>query len=914
MKTTWIRRMLLLLAVVLQVGFLSAQESHTTATATVADIGKVVCTDGSIYATVGEAEAEGKTAAAMIAYIDTGSGTGLAIALSDEILEQDGNYYITMNWEDAVAAAAAHTPAVAGGEWKLPTSEEWKQMLIGCGAEGKLQDDSLSYNGLFVKLSEAGGYIDVYNYWSSDTPDEWNGNQYAKYAAFKSNGYAFFWYSDPISNPNYTRACLNFTLGSVPVEPVNITVTTDDIGKVLCTDGSVYATVEDAENDGKTAAAMIAYIDTEGGTGLAIALSDETDNYGDNTMNREDAIAAAAGHTPTIAGATWKLPTSDEWKQILIGCGADGDLDYYQLSYYELFAKLSEAQGYPLIVSSESNYYTGYWSSDTPDEYDGNLYARYAEFKSEGYVDFSCSTGIYNPNYVRACLAFTIGSVPVEPVNITVTTDDIGKVLCADGSVYATVSDAETDGKTAVAMVAYVDTENETGLAIALSDEIIENYGYVSSMMNWEDADSIAARHTPTMAGATWKLPTSDEWKQMLIGCGAEGSLYDYDLSYSGLFDKLYAAQGEQLSGEEDYWSSTVDDGYARTATFQNNGYVTFRYASDVYSSNYVRACLAFTIGSGNNGSGDVNQEGELTIVTVTTAGTLEETITSNISNPKSITEMKVVGPLNGTDIAFLRRMCMDQWAAEYYPYKDAWPEFDDGQIVDPDDRPTGYGNDSGESIANIKSKMEARRKAAMEHMPRQKDPEEEWYQLYSLDLSDATIVAGGKPYYGYSNWECWDYKDSGSYDGIELVDGYFIPFYTEDNVIGRYMFSELPLLQTLILPASATTIGIGAVSDNWQLTSLTLPTALERIESRGLAYLQELNEPMAIPSTVEYIGDYAFSYSNVNVVLGGNITHIGYGAFDGNGNTSELYIPQQLTDIPLGAFAGMQALETVHF
>ena len=53
---------------------------------------------------------------------------------------------------------------------------------------------------------------------------------------------------------------------------------------------------------------------------------------------------------------------------------------------------------------------------------------------------------------------------------IPATKADVGKVLCSDGSIYATVSDAAAASKTAQAMIAYVDDEKGTALGIALED------------------------------------------------------------------------------------------------------------------------------------------------------------------------------------------------------------------------------------------------------------------------------------------------------------------------------------------------------------------------------------------------------------------------------------------------------------
>ena len=44
---------------------------------------------------------------------------------------------------------------------------------------------------------------------------------------------------------------------------------------------------------------------------------------------------------------------------------------------------------------------------------------------------------------------------------------DKGRVVCTDGSIYDNVSAAEADGKTAVAMIVYLDTKNNKGLTLA---------------------------------------------------------------------------------------------------------------------------------------------------------------------------------------------------------------------------------------------------------------------------------------------------------------------------------------------------------------------------------------------------------------------------------------------------------------
>lgn len=128
---------------------------------------------------------------------------------------------------------------------------------------------------------------------------------------------------------------------------------------------------------------------------------------------------------------------------------------------------------------------------------------------------------------------------------IGVTADDLGKVLCTDGSIYAKVSDATAASKTAAAMIAYINTENNKGLAIALSDE--------ASEMNFSAATSEtgAAAHTPTVTGRAWKLPSQDEWKQMFSANGGSQT------SYTGLNTAIGNAGGTALQADKNYWTST---------------------------------------------------------------------------------------------------------------------------------------------------------------------------------------------------------------------------------------------------------------------------------------------------------------------------------------------------------------------
>ena len=179
---------------------------------------------------------------------------------------------------------------------------------------------------------------------------------------------------------------------------------------------------------------------------------------------------------------------------------------------------------------------------------------------------------------------------------LNVSTEDIGKVLCADGSLYATKDEATAASKTPVAMIAYV--EDSKGLAIALEDE--------SNTMIWSTAITTAAAHTPAVTGGTWKLPSLLEWQQMFVGCGADltpsetsGNVTDY----LGLRDKLLAAGGNGFV-EWSYWTTTE---WADNPAEAWDPYFSFSPEIVKWYKNkkdrddfYIRAILAFNVVASN--------------------------------------------------------------------------------------------------------------------------------------------------------------------------------------------------------------------------------------------------------------------------------------------------------------------------
>ena len=102
------------------------------------ELGMVVGTDGKAYAMDDKDNLPtGVTAAGVVAY--KAGTSGLVIALTDEAS--------TMDWSTACGAsgAAAHTPAVEGQSWKLPSQEDWQH--IGSVYNGTDLNTAIVYAG-----------------------------------------------------------------------------------------------------------------------------------------------------------------------------------------------------------------------------------------------------------------------------------------------------------------------------------------------------------------------------------------------------------------------------------------------------------------------------------------------------------------------------------------------------------------------------------------------------------------------------------------------------------------------------------------------------------------------------------------------------------------------------------------------
>ena len=295
-------------------------------------------------------------------------------------------------------------------------------------------------------------------------------------------------------------------------------------------------------------------------------------------------------------------------------------------------------------------------------------------------------------------------------------------------------------------------------------------------------------------------------------------------------------------------------------------------------------------------------------------------TLPSKIGDTKKykITNLKIMGEINGTDLCFIRNMA--------------------GPV-------NGF-----------------------DHLER---------KLATLDLSGSKIVKGGDSYYNYYDKGYYTSDDvigAHAFSGCRSLTSLTLPsgvtsigesaFYGCSGLtsltlpsgvtsIGEYAFSGCSGLTSLTLPSGVTSIGDYAFSGCRSLTSLTLPSSVTSsigrwvfdgcynlkecnyfIDSDLETYLahthdwgyipvdeikyyhngQELTK-LEIPSGVDKIGSYSF-YKGVNLTsltLPSSVTTIGYSAFRGCSGLTSLTLPSSVTSIGDSAFEGCSGLTSIY-
>ena len=243
-------------------------------------------------------------------------------------------------------------------------------------------------------------------------------------------------------------------------------------------------------------------------------------------------------------------------------------------------------------------------------------------------------------------------------------------------------------------------------------------------------------------------------------------------------------------------------------------------------------------------------------------AGTLPDKIGS--TKKKQITNLKIIGEINGTDLRMIREMA--------------------GRDVN------GRGTDGMLSV---------------------------------LDLSDAKIVEGGDYYYfnGHSDYyiltghnDCFTSNDKIGDSAFESCSGLTsITLPSGLTEISSSAFSGCSGLTSITLPSGLTEISSSAFSGCSGLTSITLPSGLTEISSSAFKSCSGLTS-LTLPSGLTEIGYSAFKSCSglTSLTLPSGLTEISSSAFSGCSGLTSITLPSGVTMIYSSAFESCSGLTSI--
>ena len=205
--------------------------------------------------------------------------------------------------------------------------------------------------------------------------------------------------------------------------------------------------------------------------------------------------------------------------------------------------------------------------------------------------------------------------------------------------------------------------------------------------------------------------------------------------------------------------------------------------------------------------------------------------------------------------------------------------------------------------------------------------------KLSILDLSDAKIVEGGSNYICGTDTSN-DKLGISAFEGCSSLTSLTIP--SSVTSIGAFAFKGCSGLTSLTIPSGVTSIGYSAFEGCSSLTSLTIPSSVTSIGSVAFAYsgLTSLTIPsgvtsigestfygcsglinLTIPSSVTSIGNQAFSGCSglTSLTIPSGVTSIGEAAFSGCCGLTSLTIPSSVTSIDHNAFSGCSGLTSIY-
>ena len=185
--------------------------------------------------------------------------------------------------------------------------------------------------------------------------------------------------------------------------------------------------------------------------------------------------------------------------------------------------------------------------------------------------------------------------------------------------------------------------------------------------------------------------------------------------------------------------------------------------------------------------------------------------------------------------------------------------------------------------------------------------------KLSILDLSDAKIVKSTDSYV----WDGGDQNGSNDelgysvFKGCSVLTSVTIP--SSVTSIGGSAFEGCSGLTSVTIPSSVTEIGGAAFKGCSGLTSVTIPSSVTSIGGSTFSGCSGLTS-LTLPSGVTWIGGSTFSGCSglTNLTIPSSVTSIERSAFEGCSGLTNLTIPSSVTSIERSAFKGCSGLTSL--
>ena len=303
-------------------------------------------------------------------------------------------------------------------------------------------------------------------------------------------------------------------------------------------------------------------------------------------------------------------------------------------------------------------------------------------------------------------------------------------------------------------------------------------------------------------------------------------------------------------------------------------------------------------------------------------AGTLPNKISYDQKN--LITNLKIVGEINGTDWNFIREMAghdfkgektdgklsiLDLSEAKIVAGGDAYVRFSENYYTSNDKLGDyAFSGCSGLTSLTLPSSVTSIGRGAFHGC----------WKLTSLTIPSGVTSIGYSAFRGCSGLTSLTIPsgvtsiDSEAFRGCSGLTS--LTIHSGVASIGNYAFQDCSGLTSLTIPSSVTSIGNKAFYRCWMLNSLTIPSSVTSIGDEAFYGCIGLTS-LTIPSGVTSIGDYTFEGCSglTSLTLPSSVTSIGDYAFQDCSGLTSLTIPSGVTSIGGYAFYGCSGLTSIY-